>query len=140
MGRDTHSNRYTVENCLMLSVYRLKDRIGRHDGVMRIEGIWTDSNTGGKEEVRYPVRLVDTPCNFGGRRWWFTCPICKRRVAKLYLPPGAKYFGCRHCYNLTYQSCRDSHNWDALFSAMAKEFNMSPDQIKQRFNEECSEK
>jgi hypothetical protein len=22
----------------------------------------------------------------------------------LYLPYGAKYFGCRHCYNLTYES------------------------------------
>jgi len=23
------------------------------------------------------------------------------------LPPGGKYFGCRHCYNLTYQSCKE---------------------------------
>jgi len=29
-------------------------------------------------------------------------------VGKLYLPPGGKYFGCRHCYNLTYKSCQES--------------------------------
>ena len=25
----------------------------------------------------------------------------------LYLPPGARYFGCRHCYNLTYRSAQE---------------------------------
>ena len=29
---------------------------------------------------------------------------CGRRVGTLYLPPGSKYFGCRHCYNLSYDS------------------------------------
>ena len=27
-----------------------------------------------------------------------------RKVAKLYLPPNATSFGCRHCYNLSYTS------------------------------------
>jgi hypothetical protein len=27
---------------------------------------------------------------------------CGRRVAKLYLPPGSRYFGCRVCRRLTY--------------------------------------
>jgi len=33
--------------------------------------------------------------------------VCCRRVAKLYLPLGGRYFGCRHCYNLTYQSYKE---------------------------------
>jgi len=33
--------------------------------------------------------------------------VCRRRVAKLYLPPGGKCFGCRHCYNRTYESCKE---------------------------------
>ena len=32
---------------------------------------------------------------------------CNRRVAKLYLPPGGRYFGCRHCYRLTYRSVQE---------------------------------
>ena len=69
---------------------------------------------GDKENFNYPIILQTTRPNYGGRRWWFTCPLvvngwpCRRRVAKLYLPPGGKYFGCRHCYNLTYKSCQES--------------------------------
>jgi hypothetical protein len=64
-----------------------------------------------KEDFDYPIKLQTTRPQYGGRRWWFTCHLvvngryCGRRVGKLYLPPGAKYFGCRHCYDLTYQSC-----------------------------------
>jgi hypothetical protein len=62
------------------------------------------------EDVVQPIRLETTPLHFGGRRWWGICPlvvngqVCKRRVGKLYLPPGGRYFGCRHCYHLTYRS------------------------------------
>jgi hypothetical protein len=31
---------------------------------------------------------------------------CNRRVKKLFLPPGGQYFGCRHCYKLTYESAQ----------------------------------
>jgi hypothetical protein len=27
-------------------------------------------------------------------------------VGKLYLPPHCRYFGCRHCHDLTYTSCQ----------------------------------
>jgi len=43
-------------------------------------------------------------------RYWFICPLsvngvyCGRRVGTLYLASGGPYFGCRHCYNLTYES------------------------------------
>src|SRR5262245_37562472 len=59
------------------------------------------------ESLDYAVDLQTTPAGFGGVRWWFTCPLvvngraCQRRVGKLYLPPGGRYFGCRHCYRLT---------------------------------------
>ena len=36
-------------------------------------------------------------------------------VGKLYLPPGELCFGCRHCYDLTYESCRESHRLRGLF-------------------------
>jgi hypothetical protein len=69
------------------------------------------------EDLDYRVRLQTTHPYFGGVRWWFTCPLlhrsggsCNRRVVKLYLPRGGRYFGCRHCHNLTYRSCRLSRN------------------------------
>lgn len=70
------------------------------------------------EEVRYPVRLSWTPCNFGGARPWFICPgvvngrFCSRRVGKLY--SRGKYFLCRHCHDLTYSSRQDGQKYRAL--------------------------
>jgi hypothetical protein len=52
------------------------------------------------------VYLHPTPLNFGGVRWWFCCPGCRRRCAKLYLPR-ASAFRCRLCHDLSYQSCQE---------------------------------
>ena len=64
--------------------------------------------------VKEPVSLEWTPCNFGGERPWFVCPgdRCGRRVAILYGP--GKYFLCRHCYDLRYESQREDKGHRAL--------------------------
>lgn len=73
----------------------------------------------------YKVRLVTTTPHYGGTQWWFICPlVCQdggppRRVAKLYLPPGEKYFGSREAYGLTYTSCQESGKYRALFRLIA---------------------
>jgi len=69
------------------------------------------------EDVREPVELAWTLCNFGGERPWFICPGagCGRRVAVLYGP--GRYFLCRHCYDLVYQSQRDNEIYRALHRA-----------------------
>lgn len=70
--------------------------------------------SGEKTELDYRVRMQTTACHFGGYRWWFICPLtvngryCGRRVGKLYLAPGSRYFGCRHCQDLTYRSSQES--------------------------------
>jgi hypothetical protein len=71
------------------------------------------------EDVREPVELAWTACNFGGQRPWFICPgaDCGRRVAVLYGP--GKYFLCRHCYNLVYESQRENEMHRALRRAQA---------------------
>lgn len=72
------------------------------------------------KQLDYAVRLEATEPNYAGLRWWFTCPLsmggraCGRRARKLYLPPGAIYFGCRNCYRLSYLS----RNVDAHTSAI----------------------
>jgi hypothetical protein len=58
--------------------------------------------------MHYTVTLVSTVPHYGGRRWWFICPIKKIRVAKLYLPPGATTFASRKAHNLTYRSSQES--------------------------------
>jgi hypothetical protein len=78
-----------------------------------------------QEALNYPVGLTTTVPRFGGLRWWFICPLvvndrpCLRRVGKLYLPGNERYFGCRHCHDLTYTSCQESHKFDSLYRFMA---------------------
>lgn len=64
------------------------------------------------ERLEYEVWLTSTSQHLGGVRWWFQCPLgsCWRRCAKLYLPPGGKYFGCRLCYGLAYESQWESRS------------------------------
>jgi hypothetical protein len=72
----------------------------------------TNANTGQKQEFNYIINLTTTPCYFGELRYWFRCPLikngikCNRRVGVLY--KGGDYFGCRHCYNLSYRSCNEN--------------------------------
>ena len=86
------------------------------DSYIRFQYSSTDRSTQEKKELDYKNSLVSTPCNYEGRRWWFICGLivngnyCGRKVGKLYLVPGGIYFGCRHCYNLTYRSCQEHDN------------------------------
>lgn len=75
---------------------------------MRLYYTQTDRTTEEKKDFDYKVPLTTTPCHFGGKRYWFICSLsvsgryCGRRVGVLY--KDGDYFGCRHCYNLTYNS------------------------------------
>jgi hypothetical protein len=64
------------------------------------------SGDGKWKDERYPVRIERTPCNLGGSRHWFICPVvgCGRRVAILY---GGGIFACRRCHRLAYASSRE---------------------------------
>jgi hypothetical protein len=58
------------------------------------------------------IRLEKTQPNFGGHRWWFTCPMvvngipCNRRCCKLLFR--GRHLGCRQCLDLTYSSSQNS--------------------------------
>ena len=70
----------------------------------------TNTETGEKKEYSYVIPVVSTRCNYGGERWWFLCPqvvdgcTCQRRCRIVYMSLGTKYFGCRECNRLTYES------------------------------------
>lgn len=83
------------------------------------------AKVGREREVQdYRIPLVTTCLPSGGRRWWFRCiarrggPVCARRIGKIFLPRRGRIFACRHCHELTYESCRESSRgcrmWDSL--------------------------
>lgn len=47
------------------------------------------------------IQISKTPCHYGGYRYWFICPECKKRVGVLYRHGN---FKCRHCLGVNYQS------------------------------------
>jgi len=77
----------------------------------------TDNFSGEKREYDYKIPLITTPCNYGGVRYWFKCSLikggqyCGRRIRTLYKPSNADYFGCRHCYNLTYEARNENRRY-----------------------------
>jgi hypothetical protein len=100
----------------------------------------------GEREENYRVPLTSTLPFFGGRRWWWTCPLtingraCGRRVAKLHLPPGGRLFGCRVCHGLTFRSCQESHRHDRLFRLLARGMGCdfkTAEEVMRKFAERC---
>jgi hypothetical protein len=145
MGRYYFDKKDTVEDCSSISISFLRklgylsgfpsgrivwrNRDGKEtasmgatvsmsggEGHMRFWHTMMDQTTGKETRCDYKFELVTTPCNLGGVRWWFICPLsrngvyCGRRVGKLYCPPGGKYYGCRHCYSLSYESRNESRH------------------------------
>jgi hypothetical protein len=55
------------------------------------------------------IRLMATPCRFGGQRWWFLCPHTGRRVMQLHRPYGTQFFSSRYAYRLGYACQREGH-------------------------------
>ena len=75
---------------------------------IRLQYTHTSSWTGEKESMDLRVALISTPCRYGGKRYWFICPLtkngkyCGRRVGVLFSI--GKWFGCRHCGDIAYNS------------------------------------
>jgi hypothetical protein len=145
MGRWYGNKRRTVEDCKSVSMSFLRkngyfdcsgpqgivwtNRFGeetasmnvivhtsQEESYIRLLYTMTDRNTGKETDFDYKVELVTTPCNLGGVRYWFICPLsrngvyCGRRVGVLYRALRADYYGCRHCYNLSYESRNESRH------------------------------
>jgi hypothetical protein len=96
-----------AQSIIEFSVVRLY--CGTPEEIMRIELYYRsiDPWTGEKTPISEFVTLSTTSCNYGGRRYWFICPLlknakyCGRRVGVLY--GVGKYFGCRKCANIAYK-------------------------------------
>lgn len=70
---------------------------------VRLTYTWTPYGSE-PQSFDYPVRVVRTPCRYGGTRPWFQCPRCWDRRAVLYGVASDGKFGCRRCMRLAYAS------------------------------------
>lgn len=94
----------------------------------------TTQPDGQKKDFDYKVPIVSTLCRYGGKRYWFICPLsvngkyCGRRVAILY--KGNGYFGCRHCFNLTYETKNENRHSKIYPSLVSLEANFKAEAIE----------
>jgi hypothetical protein len=120
--------REKVENLLALDVMELKrDEIFASDsqhmqispffpdgllqyaqGYLHIFYELRDDESDSRRKVKQTVVIDHSPCAFGGTRPWFRCPLCQRRIAKLY-GGDSRHYLCRACHGLAYQS--QSETW-----------------------------
>jgi hypothetical protein len=88
---------------------------GRADASLAGARDW--HRTGAPDDVplRLPALVVDVSAHQE------RATVLPGRVGKLYLPPRGVYLGCRHCYEFTYESCQESHEYDKLWRHMGFE-------------------
>ncbi len=98
---------------------------------VRIEDEWGElrlsyhSPSAGRQ-VLQTVYLTTTRPHYGGLRWWFCCPRCRRRVARLHLPSRVQRFGCRTCHDLSYESAQTSRGSSrSFFLLVARETGLN---------------
>jgi hypothetical protein len=84
----------------------------------------------GGEIIQRVVQLRTSVPTFGGRRWWFVCPVSGEWKTKLYLPPGGVQFVSREGGGLTYMSCRESGRYRTLLAKVAKRLGVDEAQVK----------
>lgn len=113
-----------------------KDRWGTPENKPYIELTYTNTNRDGiKEYVNYKIELATTTCNYGGNRYWFICPLtkngnyCGRRVGTIFSI--GKWFGCRHCGNIAYDSQMQSEKYKGFVSL--PDIERAEEKVKRRY-------
>ncbi len=152
-GSGPSGDKTVVEDCYTLSIYYLQRNLypggtgtlswssgsGKKIasiGVMaqfldrNVQVYYTKTTGGGKQDIEEKTGLATTCPFFGGTRYWFVCPSCHKRAGKLYMPPGGIYFRCRRCYNLTYQSCKDSRKYDKFLARIGDNLGLTAKQVR----------
>lgn len=85
-----------------------RDNWGTPEEQTYIQLTYTHTNRWSEEksDIDFKISLATTPCNYGGVRYWFICPLskngqyCGRRVGVIYSI--GKWFGCRYCGEIAY--------------------------------------
>ncbi len=102
------------------SIYRDDWDTPQEETYIKLNYTHTSNSTGEKENMNYRIELDATPCKYGGKRYWFICPLsksgkyCGRRVGVLYSI--GKWFGCRHCGDIAYYTQMEGgrYRWNGI--------------------------
>lgn len=67
------------------------------------------------------VVICSIPCNYGGIRYFYLCPYCRKRYKHLYITRGKKHprLACRKCCYLFYRTQSETQ-YDRLISGLSK--------------------
>lgn len=99
----------SLSNYLKLNIATYRDQL-RHTNADSIKVSYSHRGN----PYSYSIRLEKTACNFGGVRYWWSCPQCSGRTTVLYCKGT---YVCRHCINAPYGS-QLQQPIDRLFSRL----------------------
>lgn len=124
------------KNSIRFNVERKK--WGQADEETYFQLIYTNTawRDGEKSEMDYKIRLTTTACYYGGKRYWFICPLfkngnyCGRRVGVLYKV--GKYFGCRYCADIAYAAQMEGGEFRGS-SVSVPDIESMEQKVKRRF-------
>lgn len=85
-----------VEDCQGVSIKGLLDQ---YKVALKTQTL--SANIGSQD-----ISLTTSKAGISGIRYWFSCPLCQRRVGIIYVHPITNQVGCRHCLGLDYRSRR----------------------------------
>ena len=111
-GGGTRHLLYQVDGLLPVTV-----SLPTHHGHLRLRHASRASDH--DQGADYTIGLTWTKVGFGGRRWWFLCPISGQRSSVLYLPRGGSRFGSARGHRLVHGVTRLAEH-DRLWHRMRK--------------------
>ncbi len=123
------------KNSIIFSVIKDNWDTTSEKAYINLKYSYTNHYTGEKESMNNKIDLVTTFCRYGGKRYWFICPLikngnyCGRRVGVLFSID--KWFGCRHCGNITYSKQNLSSRYNGFVSLV--DIDKAEKEIKRYF-------
>lgn len=98
MNPNDLGKRFLVDECQKVSISNFMK-----EGKRRVKMALIESSI---ELLGIDIKLRTSETGFGGIRYWFECPNCKRRVGVVYVNPITHALGCRICLDLEYRKRR----------------------------------
>ena len=133
-GRKFSCPKTTVEDCLKVDANMFAYRKGFKPGLFEGTVRWTRGDMergscgyyavlGGDRSsieflyntLRFTVSLSWYRPGYGGRRYFFMCPRCRRRMRTLFFKGNS--LACRVCHDLTYESCNQYEPLGGLYGS-----------------------